>query len=344
MKKLLLIICCMSFFTLNVNASYVLMNQKNNVVYSESKMHEKRLIASITKVMTAYIVINNVKNLDELITVGDEIDSAHGSSIYLKKGEVLSVRDLLYGMMLRSGNDAAIVLAKHTSGTVDDFVNLMNKEAKNLGMNDTVFYNPTGLDDDIKGNISSAYDMALLTSKAVTNDVFKMIFKTKHYKCKSNFKSYDWYNKNKTLYMEKFVTGGKTGFTKKARRTLITTASKNNIDLVLVTLNYSDDFNFHVNTYKSFYNSYQSYLILNKNNLPIKDKYYMRYNCTYFIRDNYYIVENKNNLKNYKIDFIIYKNVKHQNNINVGKTIVYKNNKVFEEYPIYLRCSSERFY
>lgn len=344
MKKLLLIVGIFLIFISKVNASYVLMDQKSGTVYSGSAMHEKRLIASITKVMTAYIVINNVNDLDELVTVGDEIDSAHGSSIYLTKGETLRVRDLLYGMMLRSGNDAAIVLANYTAGSVENFVSLMNKEANNLNMNDTIFYNPTGLDDDVKGNISSAYDMALITSRAMQNDTFKKIFKTKHYKCKSNLKSFDWYNKNKALMMERFITGGKTGFTKKARRTLITTASKNNIDLVLVTLNYSDDFNFHVNTYKNFYSSHQSYLILNKNNLPIKDKYYGKYNCTYYMKDNYYIIDNKKNLKNYNIDFLIYKNLEHQNNIHIGKAIVYKNSKAFDEQPIYLRCKSERYY
>lgn len=338
MKKI--IVFLFAFLILNVNAyaSYVVLNQEDNKVIEGYHIHDKRLIASITKVMTAHIVISNM-NLNKLVTVGDEINDAHGSSVYLEKGETISIRDLLYGMMLRSGNDAAIVLAKNVGGSVENFVKLMNDEVKQLGLKDTFFSNPTGLDDSDDGNISSAYDMAIITNRAMKNDVFRTIFKTKRYRCKTNKKSYDWYNKNKTLTMYKYTNGGKTGYTKKAKRTLITTASKDNTNLTIVTLNMTDDFNFHINKYKNIYSEYSRYLIVNKYDLNINDKEYKKKNCTFKVNNNYYILEKKNNLKNIHVDYIINSNVKPKSNSIVGRLIVYNKKKAIYEEPIYLICN-----
>ena len=337
MKK---IIVFLFIFFINISfskASYIVLNQDDNTVIRGSNIHEKRLIASITKVMTAYIVINN-SNLNDLVEAGDEIDNAHGSSIYLVKGEKLTVEELLYGMMLRSGNDAALVLANYVGGSVDNFVNLMNEEVKKLGLEDTVFMNPTGLDDNVNGNISSAYDMAIITNSAMKNKVFRKIFKTKHYTCKSNIKSFDWYNKNKTLYKYKYITGGKTGYTKKARRTLITTASKNNINLTMVTLNVNDDFNFHIDNYKSIFDYYQKYLIINKYDLKIKDKMYKNQDCTFFALNNYYLLGKKDELKNLSIEYVINKNHKYKPNTIIGNVNVYKKGNIVFEEPIYINC------
>ena len=140
--------------------------------------------------------------------------------------------------MLRSGNDAAIVLAKNVAGSNDNFAKLMNKLATDIGMKNSYFINPHGLEDnDGNGNISTAKDMALLTRYAMKNKVFREIFGTKKYTVKTNYKTYSWTNKNKLLLSEDYITGGKTGFTKKAHRTLVTTGSRNNINVVIVTLN-----------------------------------------------------------------------------------------------------------
>lgn len=337
MKKIIVFLFIFFINSISVKASYVILNQDDNTVISGSNIHEKRLIASITKVMTAHIVINNA-NLNDFVEVGDEINEAHGSSIYLVKGEKLTVEELLYGMMLRSGNDAAIVLAKYVGGTVEGFVDLMNDEVKKLGLKDTVFMNPTGLDDDVKGNISSAYDMAVITNYAVKNKVFRKIFKTKHYACKSSIKSFDWYNKNKTLYKYKYITGGKTGFTKKARRTLITTASKNNINLTMVSLNVSDDFNFHISSYKNIFNEYQKYLIINRYDLKIDDKIYKRKGCSFFMLNNYYYLSKKSDLKDLSIEYVINKNSNIKTNSIVGNVNVYNKSKIIYEEPIYISC------
>jgi len=341
MKKIIVFLFVVFFKVLTVNGSYVILNQDNDLVIEGSNIHEKRLIASITKVMTAYVVINNV-SLDDLVTVGDEINEAHGSSIYLVKGEVLSVRDLLYGMMLRSGNDAAIVLSNYVGGSVSNFVDMMNQEVKNLKLKDTIFKNPTGLDDNQDGNISTAYDMAIITNNAMKNNIFKKIFKTKHYKCKSNLKAFDWYNKNKALSMYKHVSGGKTGYTKKAYRTLITTASKDNINLTIVTLNMGDDFNFHVNKYKKIFHEFNNYLILNKTNLEIDDKYFKKKNCSFYILNNYYYLSKRENIKNLHIEYIINDNTKPINNAVVGSAVIYNNKKPIHEEVIYLSCK-ERY-
>lgn len=341
MKKLILIIVLFCLFIIKVNASYIVFDQDNLTTLYGENIHEKRLIASITKVMSAYVVLNNTNNLEEEVIVGDEIDSSHGSSIYLKKGEKIKVIDLLYGMMLRSGNDAAIVLAIHTFGSVDAFVKEMNEVVKEWNLKDTIFQNPTGLDDDNTENISSAYDMAYITSKAMENKVFRKIFKTKKYSVKTNLNMHIWYNKNKALSMNKLITGGKTGYTKKAKRTLITTSSKDNMNIVVVTLNVSDDFNFHVYNHKSVYENYAKYLILNKTNLDVNDKYNKNRKSNFYLKTNYYLVLKKNELKNISINYELYKNMTDANGAIVGKVNVLNKNDIVYDAPIYYRRSRE---
>ena len=151
--------------------------------------------------------------------------------------------------MLRSGNDAALAIAKYVGGDVETFVKMLNEKAREIGMKNTTFNNPSGLDEK-KGNMSTAYDMALLMSYAIKNDEFKKIVGTKKHTVKTNMNYYSWTNKNKLLFNYKYTTGGKTGFTEIARRTLVTSASKNNINLVAVTLNDGNDFYDHINMYE----------------------------------------------------------------------------------------------
>lgn len=333
MKKIILIIALFFIFNINSYASYIVFDQDSHNVLKGENIHEQRLIASISKVMTAYVVINNT-DLDDVVTVGDEIDSSHGSSIYLKKGEKIKVIDLLYGMMLRSGNDAATVLAVHSLGSVENFVNQMNNEVKKMGLKDTLFQNPTGLDDDSSKNISSAYDMAYITSIAMKNNVFKKIFSTKKYSVKTNMNMHVWYNKNKALYMNKYINGGKTGYTKKAHRTLITTSSKDNINLVVVSLDMGDDFNFHVKSHKDIFNNYNSYLILNKTHLNIKNNHYK--NAKFYIDNNYRLTLTKGELNNISIIYELYKIKKVKNNDIVGKVKVLDKDKIIYETPLYI--------
>ena len=316
-------------------ASYIVMDQDALKVLEGRDIHEKRLIASITKVMTAYVIIKEVDDLNAIVKVGSEINDAHGSNIYLKTNEEITIKDLLYGMMLRSGNDAATVLAYYLYNDVNRFVDLMNIYAKKIGMKNTLFQNPTGLDDDGTINISTAYDMALLTSKAMKDETFRKIFSTKYYSTKTNINSYTWKNKNKALFMKEFVTGGKTGFTKKARRTLITTASKKNMNITIVTLNVNDDFNFHVNKYNNIFKSYKKILILNKTNIkPIKSSV-----INFYVKDNYYMLTNneKSLVQKLNIVYEVYdEEIKRKHHL-VGKVVIYNNKDILYESPMYAK-------
>lgn len=273
MKKLIFIfvLLCPIF----VNASVVVMDSDTNRVLYGINEREQHLVASTTKIMTAMVVINN-SNLDETITVTDCVLRSFGSGIYIEIGEKISIRDLLYGLMLRSGNDAAIMLAEYVGGSEEGFAVMMNELASSLGMKQTNFINASGLENDKgEGNISTPYDMALLMSYAIKNTTFKKITSTYHYMVKTNYKTYDWYNKNKLLKMYEYTTGGKTGYTEKAYRTLVTSATKDKKNLVIVTLGEKDDFNIHKNLYESIFNKYEYLPIINKRTFMKEDKMYV---------------------------------------------------------------------
>ena len=142
----------------------------------ENNPNRKMLIASITKIMTAIVAIEN-GDLTKEITVGDEVLSMYGTNIYVEVGEKMKLRDLLYGLLLRSGNDASVVIAKAVGGSEEKFVELMNKKAKEIGMKNTIFRNSHGLDEETE-NYSTAYDMALLSRYAYKNKTYRNIVST----------------------------------------------------------------------------------------------------------------------------------------------------------------------
>lgn len=258
MKNILKIILIVTLtIPMHVGASVIVMDaDSNRVLYGENE-REKRLIASTSKIMTSMVVLNNA-NINDIITISPNVLKSYGSGIYVEVGEKISVEDLLYGLMLRSGNDAGIALSEYVGGSEEGFAILMNSLAKSLGMNDTNFINATGLENNKgEGNTSTCYDMALLMSYAMKNKTFKNITGTKHKIVKTNYKTYDWYNKNKLLTSYKYTTGGKTGYTKKAYRTLVTSATKDDKNLVIVTLNEREDFEIHESLYKEYFKKYK---------------------------------------------------------------------------------------
>ncbi len=278
-------------------SSYVVLDQDSGQVLSGSNIHEEYLIASITKIMTAIIVIEN-SDLEKEIIVSEEVLKAYGSAIYIEVGEKISIEDLLYGLMLRSGNDAAIILANEISGSMEEFVKLMNQKAKNLNMNNSVFFNSHGLEDDIGENKSSSYDMAILTKYAMNNEIFKKIFSTKSYSTESSYKKYSWTNKNKLLHNYEYITGGKTGYTKKAGRTLVSTASKDNMNLIIVTINDGNDFNDHISLYENVFINYESIKVLDKEIYSVKDDLH--------IKNDYYALIKKDEEDKLKVNYEIY--------------------------------------
>ena len=191
---------------------FCVMAQDGRLLYGTG-LHETQSVASISKVMTAIVAMEH-GDLSMKITIGEEINDAQGSSIYLKEGETYTLEDLLYGLLLRSGNDAAVMIATYVAGSEEAFVKLMNDKAKKIGMKNTTFVNSSGLDNTDSGNYSTAYDMALLTKYAMQYDEYREMVKTKEYTVKTNYKTYVWHNKNKLLNYD-YVTGGKQDIRRK---------------------------------------------------------------------------------------------------------------------------------
>ncbi|SFA73035.1 D-alanyl-D-alanine carboxypeptidase [Lentibacillus halodurans] len=230
----------------------ILIEQSSGRILFEKQAHQQQPIASITKIMTAIIAIES-GNLNENVTVSNRAVNAIGSSIYLEEGEKMKLKDLIYGLMLRSGNDAAIAISEHVGGSMEGFVHLMNQKAQWLGMTNTSFENPHGLDSD--RHYSTAYDMALLMRYAMDNDIFRQVTKTRSYK--SDKRAYAWRNKNKLLTgMYEYSNGGKTGFTRIAGRTLVSSALKGDMELIAVTLNGPDDWSDHIGMFEWGFDQY----------------------------------------------------------------------------------------
>lgn len=297
MKKMVLLfvilIIPIKVFSLNVTAtSSILMDMDSKRILYASNIHDVRSVASISKVMTAILAIESGK-LDNVVVVGEEIKEAYGSAVYLQIGEEITLRDLVYALMLRSGNDAAMVIAQYVGE--GEFVEMMNSKAQEIGMKNTTFNNPCGLDEEA-GNYSTAYDMALLTSYAMQLEEYKDIVNTKMYSLKTNKNSYVWFNKHKLLGVNDYITGGKTGFTKKAKRTLITTASKDNLNLVAVTLNDGNDFKDHLDMLEYGFENYINYLILKKGKINVYDDIYYGVYDLSIKNDIYYPVSSEDDI------------------------------------------------
>lgn len=313
-------------------SSYVLMDQTTNRVLQSKDMHSKRLIASITKIMTCLLAIESGKT-EDVVVVDDSIKKAYGSGIYIEIGEEIKLKDLLYGLMLRSGNDAAEMIANYVGGSTSEFVNKMNAKAKKLGMKDTTFYNPSGLPTP-RGNYSSTYDMALLTSYAMQQELYRTIVSTKKYKVTTNKKTYIWHNKNKLLKYD-YITGGKTGFTEESGRTLVSTGTINNINLVVVTIRDSDDWNTHLELYNYAKDNYISYKVLNKAKFKVyNDTYYK--NSTFYIKNDVYIPLKKDEKRKLISHIVLDKIDNYKTNDRVGVDKIYLNNNLLYQEDIYI--------
>lgn len=216
----------------------ILIDGETGRVLYEKQAEEKSLIASTTKIMTALVICEQTNVLDR-VKIPKEAVGIEGSSMYLKEGEVLTVQELLYGLMLQSGNDAAVALAIYCGGTVEGFTELMNDKAHRLGMTQSHFANPNGLDSP--GNYSTARDMGILTAYAMQNPIFAQTVSTKTItigeRCLRNH--------NKLLWQLEGANGVKTGYTKAAGRILISSVTRMGRQLIAVTFNAPDDWQDH---------------------------------------------------------------------------------------------------
>lgn len=299
-------------------------------------IHSPRLIASVSKIMTCIIAIEN-SNINDIVTIDINTLKTTGSSLYLSLNEKISMKDLLYGLMMRSGNDAAMAIAFYISGSMESFAKLMNEYASKIGMNDSIFYNSHGLElSNGLGNLSSPYDLALLTKYAMKNPLFREIFQTKKYTCKTNMKTYHWTNKNKLLKYD-YVIGGKTGYTLKAKRTLVTTGLIHNQEIVIVTLNDSNDFNDHNDIYNYLLDNYEYYKVLDKSSF-LNDLRYINIIDNYYIENDYYIFINKKDKDNIEIEYHFDSNNKN------GYVEILLNNSLLHKEPIFLKEENNNWF
>ncbi len=320
------------FAKMDTSKSSIVMDIDSGRILYKNNVNDKRLIASTTKIMTAVVALSNGK-LTDVYKAKDEILEMYGTSIYLEYNEAMSLNDLLYGLLLRSGNDAAVVIANNISKDEESFVKLMNKKAHEIGMKNTIFANSHGLDEKTK-NYSTAYDMALLSRYAYNNfDTYRKITNTKRYEVQTKNKSYLWINRNKLLNSYEYCTGGKNGYTPSAGKTLVTTAKKNNLKLTIVTLDDPNEYETHKNLYEYIYSKYDKYKIIDKNNFSInkeffKDKLYLKKDFSYLLsedeKDLVKTVVKITKLKNYK------------NNDIVGRIDIYLKDKKIGSVNIYV--------
>ena len=247
------------FFPTKVNAvsaqSYILIDGTTGAVLDQRCSDRRSLIASTTKIMTALVVCEQTNVLDR-VRIPAEAVGIEGSSMYLQTGEVLTIQELLYGLMLRSGNDAAVALAIYAGGTVEGFAQLMNDKAHRLGLENTHFVNPHGL--DAPDHYSTAADLAKLTAYAMNNPVFAKTVSTRSVTMGNRVLQ----NHNKLLWQMEGADGVKTGYTKAAGRILVSSAVRNGRRQICVTINAPDDWNDHKTLHENGFSAFQMVKIL----------------------------------------------------------------------------------
>ncbi len=347
MKKLLtFLIVFFSFFVvlpLNINnfntqastsSSKIVMEVSTGRVLYENNAFDKKYMASTTKILTAITIIENC-DINDVITVTKQTVGVEGSSIYLEAGEKLSVKDLLYGLMLRSGNDCAETLAIHCSNSIDSFALLMNKTAQKIGAENSNFVNPHGLHND--NHYTTAYDLAKISCYAMKNNVFREIVGTKSVKIPFTTRGHDriLVNKNKMLNDFEGSTGIKTGFTKKAGRCLVSSCVRNGMELVCVVLNCPPMFEESKNLLTQSFETYQMYKLYESDYLvdfiPVKDE---KDKCAVYIKNDIILPLTKNERANIKIIYELPHELKKpiKKDQEVGSIkICLKNNLLFSE-------------
>jgi len=252
----------------------ILMEKESGRILYQKNCDVRFLTASISKIMTAIVAIEH-GDLEEYYRVDEESARQEGSSLYLEAGDRVKLMDLLYGLMLRSGNDAAMLIAKNVFDDYDHFIYMMNETAKKIGMTSSSFSNPSGLDEE-NGNFSTCRDMALLMAYSLDNNLFRKIAGTRTYRITTqNGIVIDCYNKHHLLHSLDYVTAGKTGYTTKAKRTLVTSAKKDDMELIAVTMNSNnDDFSVHRELFNYGFANYRMFLVLKRQIIKVNDSLY----------------------------------------------------------------------
>lgn len=217
---------------INARSAIIYDRSTKQIIWGKNEM-EKRAMASTTKIMTAIVVLENA-NLDDVVAISKKAAGTGGSRLKIRTEDKITVRDLLYGLMLRSGNDAAVALAEHVGESVEGFAGLMNKKAEQIGLKNTHFVTPHGLDDE--NHYTTAYELAILTDYALENSTFKKIVNTKSTQIRINENPMNIYNTNELLGVLPGVDGIKTGFTNNAGRCLVTSCTREKNQIITVVL------------------------------------------------------------------------------------------------------------
>lgn len=341
-KKISLIfvlIICFFFFNFDVKSvnasgytSEIIMEINSNRVLHEVNANDKKYMASTTKILTAITIIENC-NISDIVTVTKETVGVEGSSIYLEVGEKLTVKDLLYGLMLRSGNDCAETLAVYCSKSIENFAELMNKTAKKIKAFDSNFTNPHGLHDE--NHYTTAYDLALISCYAMKNPIFREIVGTKKIEIPFSTRSYDrvLINKNKMLNEFDGSTGIKTGYTKKAGRCLVSSCVRDGMELVCVVLNCPPMFERSKTLLENTFSNYTNYKLVESDNI-IGFTNYQGEKIPLVIKNDIVLPLNKEEKKKIKIvyDYIEELQKTQINNNDFGNVKIYcENNLIFQE-------------
>ena len=313
-------------------SSEIVMDVASNRVLFENNARSKKFMASTTKILTAITVIENV-DINKEIIVTEKTVGIEGSSIYLEEGEKLTVKDLLFGLMLRSGNDCAETLALSYNGNRDDFIVLMNQTAKKIGALNSNFTNPHGLHDD--NHYTTAFDLALISCYAMKNEVFREIVGTKTVTIPHTTREYDrrLVNKNKLLFNLEGATGIKTGFTKKAGRCLVSSIKKDDLELVCVVLNCSPMFERSTELLTNYSTQYANYKLFESDEIVGFCETLGEDKCGLYVKNDVILPLSKNERESLEIVYDYPKTISWlKKDSEVGKIMIYvENNLIFEE-------------
>ena len=278
--------------------AYIVIDAQSGRILKSHNANIKLPIASTTKIMTAILAIETIEDLNQKIEVPPECSGIEGSSIYLRPKQTVSIIDLLYGTMLRSGNDAAATLSKFAGrNDPEGFISMMNKKAEELGALNTNFENANGLHHD--NHYSTAYDLALISAYAMKNATFREIATTEKYKAESMNNIF--YNKNKVVYQYKYGTGIKIGYTKAAGRCLVASAEKDGTEIIAVLLNDNNWFNDSYQIFDWAFENYKCYSIVEKEQF-VK---YTSEKSPIFIEDSFRCVLTDKEIKQIRFEALI---------------------------------------
>ncbi len=289
------------YVSASASSATILVEASTGAVLDAENCDARLPMASVTKIMTAYTVIQNASP-DEIVKIDHRSVGIEGSSMYIKVGEEYTVLELLYGLMLASGNDAAAALAYYVSGSIEAFAELMNKTAKECGLTNSSFCNPSGLSQD--GHYTTASDLAKLTAIALKNELFLRIVSTN----KTIIKGKTLINHNRLLREIEGCVGVKTGFTKASGRCLVSAVERDGVRLICVTLNCTDDWAVHKNLYEKHFSRCKRIKLLKEKEIYNPISVVGGYSVGYYNQDIYGVVvdNNRDIAINVKIPKFIY--------------------------------------